>query len=262
MTMLSDTTSSLHVVLEGEAGTPVVLSHALGLDLTMWDDLAALLAARHRVLRYDHRGHGASATPPGPYTMDDLVDDAARVVRDWEVGPVVWIGLSMGGMVGQGLAIRYPALVRALVLANTTAQYPDAARAAWTQRIAAVEQGGMAAVADMVVERYLHSDFRASQPRIVQALRQQILGTDPAGYVASCQAVRAVDWLAELERIRVLTLVLAGARDAGATPAMADAIASRISGAERVVLDDASHLSVAEVPQQFTAVVEAFLRRV
>jgi 3-oxoadipate enol-lactonase len=250
----------LKVSVQGQ-GAPVVLSHALGLDLTMWDDFAAHLATTHEVARYDHRGHGGSAVPPGPYTLDQLVDDAARLVREWGRGPVVWIGLSMGGMVGQGLAIRHPELVKGLVLANTTAQYPAAAQDAWSQRIAAVEAGGMAAVADMVVERYLHADFRAAYPERASALREQLLRSDAAGYVASCRAVRAVDWLDRLQAIRVPTLVIAGARDVGAPPAMAQAIAERIAGSKLVVLDDASHLSVAEVPDQFGAAVRELLGR-
>ena len=112
-------TPQLQVRVQGR-GAPVVLSHALGVDSTMWDGLAAMLANRCEVLRYDHRGQGESAVPPGPYTLEQLVDDAARVVREWGRGPVVFVGLSMGGMVGQGLAIRHPELVRGLVLANTT----------------------------------------------------------------------------------------------------------------------------------------------
>ncbi|MFL6664096.1 MAG: alpha/beta fold hydrolase [Rhizobacter sp.] len=248
----------LEIALQGQ-GAPVVLSHALGLDLSMWDDFAAALARTHEVARYDQRGHGGSAVPLGPYSMDQLVDDAARVLREWGRGPVVWIGLSMGGMVGQGLAIRHPDLVKGLVLANTTARYPEAGQAAWAQRIAAVEADGMAAVADMVVERYLHADFRAAQPEAASALREQLLRCDPAGYVAACHAVRAVDWLDRLPSIRVPTLVIAGARDVGATRAMAQAIAERIPGAQLRVFDDASHLSVAEVPAAFGAAVHGFL---
>jgi 3-oxoadipate enol-lactonase len=251
----------LRVAVQGE-GTPVVLSHALGLDLSMWDGFAATLAGTHAVARYDHRGHGASAVPSGPYTLDALVDDAARVIREWGRGPVVWVGLSMGGMVGQGLAIRHPELLKGLVLANTTARYPDAARDAWRQRIAAVEGGGMAAVADMVVERYLHADFRAAHPESARALREQLLRCDPAGYVASCDAVGAVDWLDRLGGIAVPTLVIAGALDVGATPEMGRAIAERIPGARFEVLENASHLSVAEEPVAFAALVRDFLATV
>ena len=253
----------LHVALQGnEAGVPVMLAHALGLDLTMWDGLAATLAAKHPLLRYDHRGHGGSAVPAGPYTLDELVDDAARLVREWGCGPVVFVGLSMGGMVGQGLAIRHPELVRGLVLANTTAQYPDTAQAAWTARIAAVEQGGMAAIAEMVVERYLHADFRAANPVATQAVRAQVLRADAAGYVATCHAIRSVDWLDQLARLHCPTLVIAGARDVGAPPAMGQAIAERIAGAAFEVFDNASHLSVVETPERFAQSVQRLLDRV
>src|SRR4030095_17168686 len=133
-------------------------------------------------------GHGGSAVPPGPYTMNELVADRARVIREWGRGPVAWIGLSMGGMVGQGLAILHPDLLRGAVLANTTARYPEAAAATWAARIAAVEHGGMAAVADAVVERYLGPDYRAAHPADAAALKAKLLRADPAGYVACCHA--------------------------------------------------------------------------
>jgi 3-oxoadipate enol-lactonase len=248
----------LKLALQGE-GPPVVLSHALGLQLGMWDALAAALAPRHEVLRYDHRGHGGSAVPAGPYRMDELVDDAARVIREWGAGPVAWVGLSLGGMVGQGLAIRHPELLRSLVLANTTAHYPEAAQAAWAQRIAAVEQGGLEAIADMVMERYFHAGFRSGRPEALAAFRAALLRTSAAGYAATCHAVREVDWLERLPQVRCPTLVIAGALDVGAPVAMSQAIAERIPGARLEVLAGASHLSVAEQPQEFAALVEGFL---
>ena len=241
---------------------PIVLSHALGLDLHMWDPLAAQLAAQqHPVLRYDHRGHGGSAVPAGPYTMDDLVDDAARLIREWGRGPVVWVGLSMGGMVGQGLAIRHPDLVRALVLANTSAKYPEAAQAMWAQRIATVESQGLAGIVEMVVQRYFTDAFRAAEPEAVAGFRGRVLRTDAVGYVACCHAVANVDWLERLRAVHRPTLIIAGALDVGAPVAMSQAMAERITGAELVVLDAASHLSVAEQPVAFAAALGAFLRR-
>ncbi len=256
----------LAVALQGPAGpggaAPIVLSHALGLDLHMWDALAATLAAQQRpVLRYDQRGHGGSALPAGPYTMDGLVDDAARLIREWGRGPVVWVGLSMGGMVGQGLAIRHPELVKALVLANTTAQYPSAAQPVWTQRIAAVESQGLPAIAEAVMERYFSAAFRAAQPQAVAGFRSRLLHTDAAGYVACCHAVAGVDWLDRLPAVRCPTLVIAGALDVGAPVAMSQAMVERIPGAELVVIDAASHLSVIEQPLAFGAALDAFLRR-
>ena len=256
----------LAVALQGPAdggAAPIVLSHALGLDLHMWDDLAAQLAtARHPVLRYDHRGHGGSAVPTGPYTMDDLVDDAARLLREWGRGPVVWVGLSMGGMVGQGLAVRHPELIKALVLANTTSKYPPAAGAVFAQRIGAVRSGGMAAVVESVLERYFTAAFRASQPGAVASFRTKVLKTDPAGYAACCAAVGDVDWLARLNAVKCPTLIIAGALDVGAPPAMSQAMVEKIPDAELVIFDEASHLSVAEQPELFARTLQTFLSRV
>ena len=165
----------------------------------------------------------------------------------------------MGGMVGQGLAIRHPELLRGVVLANTTARYPEAARPAWATRIAAVEQGGMAAVADAVVERYLHADYRAAHPAEAAALRAKLLRADPAGYVAACHAVANVDWLDRLSAVRTPTLVIAGARDAGATPEMARAIAERIAGAELARLRRRLAPERRRAPAQFPSSCNVFL---
>ena len=251
----------LAVAVQGEgAAAPVVLSHALGLDLHMWDAFAAeLAAAGHPVLRYDHRGHGASAVLPGPYSMDDLVDDAARLIREWGRGPVVWVGLSMGGMVGQGLAVRHPELTRALVLANTSAQYPDTARAMWAERIATVESQGMAGIADAVMARYFSAPFRAAHGDVVDSFRRRVLRTDAAGYVSNCHAVAGVDWLDRLPRLTCPTLVVAGGLDAGAPVSMSEAIVERIAGARLLVLSQASHLSVVEEPVLFASAVRGFI---
>ncbi|MEP7058630.1 MAG: alpha/beta fold hydrolase [Caldimonas sp.] len=254
----------LKVAVQGAdtGAVPIVLSHALGLDLQMWDEIAAHFGASHPVLRYDHRGHGGSAVPPGPYTLDELVDDAARLVREWGRGPVVWVGLSMGGMVGQGLAIRHPELVRGLVLANTVARYPDAAKSMWAERIAKVGQGGTAAIVEMVLERYFAAAFRAAQPQVVERYRRTVLATDPRGYSACSHAVAGVDWLDRLSTIACPTLVIAGAEDVGAPVAMSEAIAERIPDAELAVIAGAAHLSAVEQPARFIEHLQHFLSRV
>jgi 3-oxoadipate enol-lactonase len=191
--------------------------------------------------------------------MNDLVDDAARLIREWGRGPVAWVGLSMGAMVGQGLAIRYPELVSKLVLANTVPRYPAEAVAAWEQRIATVRGQGMAAVTEMVVERYLHAAFRAAHPHQAERIRARLLRDDPAAYASCCAAVAGVDWLDSLATIRCPTLVISGARDVGAPPGQGQAIAERIPGARFHVIDDASHLSVIETPEEFEKLVGDFL---
>jgi 3-oxoadipate enol-lactonase len=255
----------LRVALQGpvaaeNAGVPIMMSHALGMDLTMWDALAAELAPQHPVLRYDHRGQGGSAAVGAAYNIDALVDDAARLVTEWGRGPVVFIGLSMGGLVGQGLAIRYPQLLRGLLVANTAACYPEANRQGFVQRADAVRAGGMAAVVDAVLDRFLAPASRADQPELAAAVRAQLLRAAAAGYAAACLAMAPVDWRAQLPRIRCPVQVVAGSLDPGSTVAMAQTIVDGVPDAQLSVLE-AAHLSVLEQPQAFSAALAGLLLR-
>jgi 3-oxoadipate enol-lactonase len=237
----------------------VVLSHALGCDLSMWDGLANLLAQDSRVIAYEHRGHGSSDAPQGPYTMAELADDAARLLRELDTGPVVWVGLSMGGMVGQELALRHPSLVRALVLANTTSGYPDAARTVWEQRVATVQAQGIEAIADAVMARYFHDGYRAEKAATVARFRRRLVTTDAIGYMGCCNAVGKVDTSTRLGQIAVPALVIAGELDQGTPVAMAQTLADAIPGAALTVLKEASHLSALEQPEAFAQAVVGFI---
>lgn len=263
---LSGSAPHLRYALQGPRdGNPAaptfVLAHALGCDLTMWDVLADHLAGHGRVLRYNQRGHGGSEAPSGPYTMAELADDAARLIAELALGPVVWIGLSMGGMIGQELALRHPRQVRALVLANTTSGYPQEAQAGWSQRIAGIAQGGLEAIVDGALQRWFHAGFHAAQPQAVAHWRARVLGCDAAGYIACCQAIAAIDTTARLPGIAVPTLVIAGALDQGTPPAMAQVMAQAIPGARLVLLPEASHLSVLEQPLAFRSALDDWLQQ-
>ena len=237
----------------------VVLSHALGCDLTMWDALANQLAADCRVIAYDHRGHGSSDAPPGLYDTAALADDAAALLRELDTGPVVWVGISMGGMAGQELALRHPSLVRALVLANTTSGYPEAAREAWRQRIGTVREQGIEAIADAVMGRYFSDAFRAEHAATVARFRRRVTSTNAQGYVGCCNAVGTVDTTARLGAIAVPVLVLAGELDQGTPLAMSDTLRQAIPNATLTVLANASHLSAIEQPAPFAAAVTGFI---
>ena len=251
-------TVPLHAIEEGR-GQPIVLSHALGMDLHSWDALAARLARDYTVLRPDHRGHGASPAPAGPYSMDALVEDTAALLRARGDAPVVWVGLSMGGMVGLGLAIRHPELLRGLVVAHACAHYPDAARAAWNQRIATVAAEGIGAIADAVMGRYFHRKFRVEHPDVEAIARRTLLATPLEGYLGCCHAVRDVDWRAGLESIRMPVLVIAGQFDEGVPLALSQTIARAVPGARLQVLQGASHIGSLEQPERFEEMVRAFL---
>ena len=251
----------LRVALQGAPeGVPVVLSHALGLDLSMWDALAADLAPHHPVLRYDHRGQGGSAPVSAGYGIAALVADAARVIVEWGRGPVVFVGLSMGGMVGQGLAIAHPQLVRGLLLANTVAWNPPASRDGLAQRAAAVRAGGMAAIVESVVERFLSPECRARQPELAAAVRARLLHAEPGGYAEACLAIAETDWRTQLGDIVCPVQVVAGSADLGCTVAMAQEIVDGIADARLTVLG-AAHVSVLEQPAGFASALQDLLGR-
>lgn len=245
----------MHHVVEGR-GPVVVLSHALGCSLSMWDEVSARLRERWTVVRYDQPGHGAS--PGVGASLEDFADAAAALLR--RCGPAHFVGLSMGGMVAQSLAARQPGLVRSLAIANSCAFYGEAARAMWRARVDTVRAQGMEAIADGALQRWFTPAFRqgAGAARVA-AMRAELIATDAEAYARSCEAVAAIDFRASNARIAVPTLVIAGARDEATPPALSAEIHAAIPGAARVDLD-AAHLSAVEQPDAFVAALEGFWR--
>ena len=249
---------------DGAPRPTIVLSHALGCDLSLWDALANSLAAEHRVVAFDHRGHGDSDAPPGPYSMAELADDAERLLAELEgegSRSVVWVGISLGGMVGQELALRHPQRLKALVLANTSGGYGPEGQGQWRERIAAIEQDGLEAVVDATLQRWFGPATHAANPALVARWRRRVVSTPLVGYLGAAHAVMGVDTLARLPQLRLPTLVIAGSADPSTPPAMAQALAQAVPDAQLVVLDGAAHLSVLEQPAAFEAALRGFLAR-
>ncbi len=237
----------------------VVLSHALGCDLTMWNEVADRLVGDFTVLRYDHRGHGASGMPAGPCTIDLLADDAARLIEAECQAPVHFVGLSMGGMTAQSLAARHPQLVASIVVANSANFYDEAARTIWRQRIDTVRAKGVPVIADGAMQRWFTPAFRASAtgaPQVAR-LRAVLEKTDTAAYAACCEAIGAIDFRQSNARISCPALVVAGTLDEATPPAMSADIASRIPRAQLRELP-AAHLSAVEESEAFVAVLHEF----
>jgi 3-oxoadipate enol-lactonase len=248
----------LHYRIEGD-GPPVVLAHALGCDASVFDGVVPRLAKRYTVVRYDVRCHGASAAVDGPFTIADLAGDLERLLDELRMPAVSIVGLSMGGMIAMALAIAAPPRVRALVLANTTSRYPDAAKPAWTERIRLARDVGMHAVADVATDRLFSGSFAAASPDVVQRYRTRLLQAHARSYAECCVAVSAVDLDGGLPRIAAPTLVIAGGEDVAAPVSLARTLASRIPHATLAVLDRAGHLSAVERPDEFADLVLSFL---
>ena len=243
--------------VEGPSDAPwLVLSNSLGADLTMWDDQTPALARRFRVLRYDQRGHGASAVTPGPYTIEQLGRDVLALLDALKARKAHFCGISMGGMTGMWLGVNAAERIDRLVLANTAPQIGTLE--IWNTRIDSVRKGGLAAIADGLMERWFSKGFCERAPATVARIRATATATSPEGYVAACAAVRDTDLWSVIGRIGAPTLVISGTHDPSTPPADGRKLAERISGARYVELD-AAHISNVEQAERFTAELTGFL---
>lgn len=233
--------------------------NSLGTDLRMWEPQAAALAGQLRVVRYDNRGHGRSDAPPGPYTLKRLALDALALLDALDVERAHVCGLSLGGMVALWLAIHRPERVGRAVFANTAARIGS--DATWNARIEAVQAGGMAAIHDAVLARFLSAGFRASNSDMTRTVGETLLATPPHGYIACCAALRDADLRHLASTIEVLSLVIGGELDEATPPAQAEDLHAAIVPSELMVIPGVAHLSNLEAPDLFSRRVLDLLTR-
>lgn len=239
-----------HHRIDGEDGPLVVLASSLGTTLAMWDDLAADLAADHRVLRYDHRGHGESVVPPGPCSMGQLSRDVLDLLDAVGEPSASFCGLSLGGCVGQWLGANAPNRIDRLVLACTSPTFGPPQ--GWRERAAAVRASGTEAVADAVLARWFTPEFFDQRPDVIAGLRREFVSIPDEGYAGCCDALADWEFDSELPRIAAPTLIVAGDRDPAAPPEVARAMAEAVPDSRLVVLEHAAHLAPIEHPEAFT----------
>jgi 3-oxoadipate enol-lactonase len=259
--MREASTVELHHVLEGPEDAPVlVMANSLGTTLHMWDEQASAVRDLFRVLRYDHRGHGGSPVPPGPYAIEDLGRDALALLDGLGIERFSWCGLSIGGMVGMWLASEAPERVESLVLCCTSALLGP--RELWDERIRVAREEGMDALVENVVARWFTPDFFSGEPEKVEKVEKasrMLRETDPEGYAGCCAAIREMDLRDRLGGIRAPTLVLSAAEDPATPPEHGELIRDSITGAGFEVIPNASHLANMERPEAVNRVILAHL---
>ncbi|MCA8930289.1 MAG: 3-oxoadipate enol-lactonase [Alphaproteobacteria bacterium] len=247
---------------DGPAGAPVLtMSHSLSADHRMWDPQLPALTDAYRVLRFDTRGHGASAAPAGEYTLDQLAGDVIGLWDALGIERSHFCGLSMGGMIGQTLGLQAPERLQSLVLCDTASGYPPEAQAMWGDRIKAARANGLAAGVDGTIDRWFSPGFVQRAPDVIEGVRRMIAATPVDGYCGCGAAIARLNLTHRLGEIATPTLVICGEDDPGTPVAMSEAIRDGIPGARLVILPVARHLSNMEDVSGFNTALRDFLDR-
>ena len=249
-------TASLHYERTGVAGAPtLILSTSLGATTAMWEPQRTLFEQHFDLIRYDMRGHGQSSIPPRPYSIEMLAGDVLSLIESLGLDNIIFCGISIGGAIGQWLAIHAPERFRGFVLCNTAAKIGTLE--GWSQRIASVLEDGLEPLADRILSGWLTEPFRAAHPKIAAAMRQMLTACDPGGYVSTCAAVRDFDFRDSLHRIQKPVCIVAGTQDASTTVADAKLLHHTIAGSKLIELS-AAHISNIEAADAFNNAVISF----
>lgn len=240
------------------AGAPMVFANSLGTDLRLWDDVLPHLPRGLRLIRYDKRGHGLTSCPPAPYSMGALVTDAERLLDHLGVRDCVFVGLSIGGMIAQGLAVKRLDLVRGMVLSNTAARIGTAAL--WEDRIAQVRAGGIEALADSVMERWFSKPFRATPA--LAAWRTMLVRQPAEGYAGCCAAIAGTDFYTTTAGLSLPTLAIAGSEDGSTPPDLVRETADLVKGSRFHLIRGAGHLPCVEKPAEYAEALAGFLKEI
>jgi len=247
--------------LSGRKDDPVVmLSHSLGSSLVMWNPQMKALEPHFQLLRYDIRGHGKSEAPPGAYTLELLGEDAVALLDILEIEKVHWVGLSMGGMIGQSVALNYPRRLKSLALCDTTAAIAPEAQPLWQERIDAVREKGVASQLEPTMERWFTPSFLKLNPYMLGVIRNEFLATPAQGYLGCIYAIRKLNYLDRLSEIKIPTLIMVGEDDAGTPVSASEAMHQVIPNSKLVIITSARHLSNVEQPEIFNTTLLTFLK--
>ncbi len=250
----------LNCVIEGE-GPWLTMSHSLACNLSMWDPQMAQLTKRYKVLRFDTRGHGGSSAPQGPYTLEQMADDVHGLFAALGIRETHWAGLSMGGMIGETYALKYPGVFRSMVLADTTSRRPPNAAQMWGDRILMAREKGMDALVESTLGRWFTEPYRTAHPEVISRIGNDIRSTPVDGFAGCCDAIAKIDVLDRLKEINCPALVIVGDQDHGTPPEMARQIHANLRGSELLIIKSAAHLSNVEQSEIFTRAMTGFLDR-
>jgi 3-oxoadipate enol-lactonase len=242
-----------------EAAPAVVLSHALATKAEVWGYQLPLLSQRFRVILYDVRGHGESEATGDSYSLEELANDVVKLLDYLSIGRTALVGLSLGGMIGQVLALNAPERLSALVLCSTGSKATEAMKTNFDLRIEAVRLKGLESQVEPTLTRWFSPGFLQSAPRTTAWIADLIRGTSPDGFIGCCRALQKLNVTERLKQIRVPTLLVPGEKDQAFPPSVAESIRERIDGSRLEVLRGAAHLGIVEQVHGFNEIILPFL---
>lgn len=249
---------NMHYRVDGDPNGPaLVFSNSLGTDLRLWDQIIPMLPKSLRIIRYDMRGHGLTDGTAAPYSMGTLVRDLEVLLDHLNVKNCALVGLSIGGMIAQGLAVKRLDLVRSLVLSNTAAKIGQPAM--WDDRISAVKANGIEALATATMERWFTAEFRASPDHI--AWRNMMTRQNPEGFMGCCAAISGTDFYTPTSGLRLPTLGISGSDDGSTPPDLVRETVDLIPGSEFALIRRAGHLPCVERPDEYARILIDFLTK-
>jgi 3-oxoadipate enol-lactonase len=246
----------VHYTDEGDPnGAPIVFANSLGTDLRLWDKIVPMLPGGMRIIRYEKRGHGLTQETPGPYKMGTLVSDLEQLLDHLGVRDCLLVGLSIGGMIAQGLAVKRMDLVRAVVLSNTGAKIGTTEM--WDERIAAVRKGGIEVLADAIMERWFSRPFRQTDE--FHAWRNMLVRQTLEGYAGCSAAISGTDFYTPTSGLRLPALGIAGSEDGSTPPDLVRETVDLIPGSKFELIRGAGHLPCVEKPEDYARILNAFI---
>ncbi len=249
----------MHYEVSG-SGPWLTLSHSLAAHSGMWEPQLSQLNQHFTVLRYDIRGHGQTQASGGPYTLTQLAEDVHGLLQHLDVQRTHWIGLSLGGMIGQTLAIHHPEVLDHVVIANSTGQGAPNAAQIWADRATLARTQGMAALVQPTLSRWFTDPYREQHPEVMAQIGHMIQNTPVEGYAGCCAAIAELATLEKLKKLQQPCLVLVGDQDMATPPAMSEQIHQHWPNSHYEVLKNAAHLSSVEQAQAFTQAVMRFIQ--
>ena len=252
--------TTFNIKINGSDEKPwLILSNSLGADYSMWDNQVNLLSKAYKILRYDTRGHGKTEVTKGPYSFDILCEDVINIMNALEISKASFMGLSMGGMTGIGLGIKYPERFVRVICAAARADVTEELKIIWEERINTIKAKGLSSIINSTLKNWISESTQKNYPNVINYIKKMVTSHNPDGYISNCEALKNLNYLTKLDQIRIPFLYIGGSKDFVAPPNIMKEMSLKTKGSEYIEVQDAYHLLNLDKPKNFEKGISKFL---